>query len=191
MLNRNPENVFAEVEQAAFSPNNFVPGIGPSPDKMLQGRLFAYADAQRYRLGVNHTQLPVNAPRATAAANYGQDGLGALNPNGRNKNYEPNSYGGPAQTDQAPYAPQPVTGHTGGYPTPAHSKDDDYLGGELYRLMADDEKSRLIANLVSSLAQVGRDDVVERNLAHFHAADPEYGARLAAAVADLRAAHED
>ncbi|MGK5643415.1 catalase, partial [Streptomyces sp. URMC 126] len=86
--------VFAEVEQAAFSPNNFVPGIGPSPDKMLQGRLFAYADAHRYRLGVNHTQLAVNAPRATAAANYGRDGLMAVNGQGRHaRNYEPNSYG--------------------------------------------------------------------------------------------------
>ncbi|MFK0191218.1 catalase [Kitasatospora sp. NPDC090308] len=192
VLNRNPENVFAEVEQAAFSPNNFVPGIGPSPDRMLQGRLFAYADAQRYRLGVNHTQLPVNAPRATGAANYGQDGYAALNPNGRNRNYEPNSYGGPAQTDEPLHAPQPLSGHTGTHTTPAHSKDDDFFqAGELYRLMTADEKSRLIANLAGSLAQVGRDDVVEKNLAHFHAADPDYGSRLAAAVAALRAAQED
>ncbi|GLW53693.1 catalase [Kitasatospora phosalacinea] len=192
VLNRNPENVFAEVEQAAFSPNNFVPGIGPSPDRMLQGRLFAYADAQRYRLGVNHTQLPVNAPRAAEAAHYGQDGLGALNPNGREKNYEPNSYGGPAQTDEPLHAPQPLSGHTGTYPVPAHSKDDDFFqAGELYRLMTDAEKSRLIANLAGSLARVGRDDVVEKNLAHFHAADPEYGARLAAAVTALRESHED
>ncbi len=79
VLDRNPDNVFAEVEQAAFSPNNFVPGIGPSPDKMLQGRLFAYADAHRYRLGVNHTQLAVNAPKATTAQNYGRDGFMAAN----------------------------------------------------------------------------------------------------------------
>lgn len=79
VLDRNPDNVFAEVEQAAFSPNNFVPGIGPSTDKMLQGRLFAYADAHRYRLGVNHTLLAVNAPKATTARNYGRDGLMASN----------------------------------------------------------------------------------------------------------------
>ncbi|WP_416873041.1 catalase [Kitasatospora sp. SC0581] len=191
VLNRNPENVFAEVEQAAFSPNNFVPGIGPSPDKMLQGRLFAYADAQRYRLGVNHTQLPVNAPRATEAANYGRDGQMAANSAGRGRNYEPNSYDGPVQTGDATAAPVKVTGHTGTYTTPAHTKDDDFFqAGELYRLMSDGEKTRLVGNIAGFLAQVSRDDVVERNLAHFHAADEEYGARLAAAVAKLRAGDE-
>ena len=74
VLNRNPENYFAEIEQAAFDPANFVPGIGPSPDKMLQGRLFAYGDAHRYRLGINHTQLSVNRPKAAEANNYGRDG---------------------------------------------------------------------------------------------------------------------
>ena len=69
-LNRNPENFFAEVEQSAFTPAHFVPGIGPSPDKMLQGRLFAYGDAHRYRVGINHDQLPVNRPHATEARNY-------------------------------------------------------------------------------------------------------------------------
>jgi catalase len=114
LLDRNPDNVFAEVEQAAFSPNNFVPGIGPSPDKMLQGRLFAYADAHRYRLGVDHTRLAVNAPRATTAQNYGRDGLMAVNPQGRYaKNYEPNSYDGPVETGRPLSAPLAVTGHTG------------------------------------------------------------------------------
>ena len=74
VLDRNPDNYFAEVEQAAFDPGHFVPGIGPSPDKMLQGRLFAYGDAHRYRLGINHTQLPINRPHATEADNYGRDG---------------------------------------------------------------------------------------------------------------------
>ena len=74
-LNRNADNYFGDVEQSGFDPGNFVPGIGPSPDKMLQGRLFAYGDAHRYRLGINHTQLPVNAPHATEAHNYGRDGL--------------------------------------------------------------------------------------------------------------------
>ncbi|MFE4970598.1 catalase [Kitasatospora sp. NPDC056651] len=192
VLNRNPENVFAEVEQAAFSPNNFVPGIGPSPDKMLQGRLFAYADAQRYRLGVNHTQLPVNAPRATEANNYGRDGLMAANSAGRGKNYEPNSFGGPAQTDEALAAPVEISGHTGTHTTPAHTKDDDFFqAGELYRLMSAGEKTRLIDNIAGFLAQVSRDDIVEKNLAHFHAADEQYGARLAAAVAKLRAGEEN
>ncbi|MGD9483136.1 catalase [Streptomyces sp. TRM70308] len=188
VLDRNPDNVFAEVEQAAFSPNNFVPGIGPSPDKMLQGRLFAYADAHRYRLGVNHTQLPVNAPKATTADNYGRDGLMATNPQGRGaKNYEPNSYGGPVETGQALAAPFAVSGHTGTHQTPQHAKDDDFFqAGELYRLMSPEERQRLVANIAGGLSQVTRDDVVDRNLAHFHAADPEYGRRVEEAVRELR-----
>ncbi|WP_326700751.1 catalase [Streptomyces sp. NBC_01754] len=190
VLDRNPDNVFAEVEQAAFSPNNFVPGIGPSPDKMLQGRLFAYADAQRYRLGVNHTQLPVNAPKAPVVDNYGRDGLHATRYGSRqDKNYEPNSYAGPAQTGTPPTAPLAVQGWTGTHEAPAHTKDDDFFqAGELYRLMSADEKDRLIANIAGGLSQVTRDDVIEKNLAHFHAADPGYGSRVEEAV---RALHED
>ncbi|MEU3302461.1 catalase [Streptomyces sp. NPDC006678] len=190
VLDRNPDNVFAEVEQAAFSPNNFVPGIGPSPDKMLQGRLFAYADAHRYRLGVNHTQLPVNSPKAVpgGADNYGRDGFMATRNGSRtDKNYEPNSYSGPAQTDAALSAPLAVQGHTGTHAAPQHTKDDDfYQAGELYRLMSADEKSRLVANIAGGLSQVSRDDVIEKNLAHFHAADPDYGKRVEEAVTALR-----
>jgi hypothetical protein len=99
-LNRNPDNIFAEVEQAIFSPAPFVPGIGPSPDKMLQGRLFAYADAHRYRVGVNADQLPVNRPHATDANAYHRDGALYDGRHRRAKNYEPNSFGGPVQTDR-------------------------------------------------------------------------------------------
>ncbi|MFE0089148.1 catalase [Streptomyces sp. NPDC058991] len=190
VLDRNPDNVFAEVEQAAFSPNNFVPGIGPSPDKMLQGRLFAYADAHRYRLGVNHTQLPVNAPKAVpgGADNYGRDGLMATRNGSRHdKNYEPNSYAGPVQSDAALSAPLALYGHTGTHAAPLHAKDDDFhQAGELYRLMSEEEKSRLVANIAGGLSQVSRDDVIEKNLAHFHAADPDYGKRVEAAVTALR-----
>ncbi|MFF2010970.1 catalase [Streptomyces sp. NPDC058195] len=188
VLDRNPENVFAEVEQAAFSPNNFVPGIGPSPDKMLQGRLFAYADAHRYRLGVNHTQLPVNAPRTAVVDNYGRDGLHATRNGSRHdKNYEPNSYAGPAQTDAALSAPLAVHGWTGTHAAPSHAKDDDFFqAGELYRLMSEDEKGRLVANIAGGLSQVSRDDVIEKNLAHFHAADADYGRRVEEAVRSLR-----
>ncbi|TRO59645.1 catalase [Streptomyces sp. IB201691-2A2] len=188
VLDRTPDNVFAEVEQAAFSPNNFVPGIGPSPDKMLQGRLFAYADAHRYRLGVNHTLLAVNAPRATVASNYGRDGLMAANSQGRAaRNYEPNSYSGPTETGRPLSAPLAVNGHTGTYETPLHTKDDHFFqAGELYRLMSEEERSRLVANIAGGLSQVSRDDVIEKNLAHFHAADPEYGRRVEEAVLALR-----
>ncbi|WP_327349244.1 catalase [Streptomyces sp. NBC_01321] len=188
VLDRNPDNVFAEVEQAAFSPNNFVPGIGPSPDKMLQGRLFAYADAHRYRLGVNHTQLPVNAPRTAVVDNYGRDGLHATRNGARHdKNYEPNSYAGPAQTDAALSAPLAIHGRTGTHAAPAHTRDDDFFqAGELYRLMSEDEKGRLVANIAGGLSQVTRDDVIEKNLAHFHAADADYGKRVEEAVRTLR-----
>ncbi|MFI6854969.1 catalase [Streptomyces sp. NPDC050416] len=170
------------------NPDNVVPGIGPSPDKMLQGRLFAYADAHRYRLGVNHTQLAVNAPRATTARNYGRDGLMASNTQGRYaKNYEPNSYDGPVETGRPLSAPLAVTGHTGTHAAPLHTKDDDFFqAGELYRLMSAEEKSRLVANIAGGLSQVSRDDVIEKNLAHFHAADPEYGRRVEEAVRALR-----
>ncbi|WP_299538964.1 catalase [uncultured Streptomyces sp.] len=188
VLNRNPDNVFAEVEQAAFSPNNFVPGIGPSPDKMLQGRLFAYADAHRYRLGVNHTHLPVNAPKNATVDNYGRDGLMATRNGGRrDKNYEPNSYAGPAETGRPLSAPVAVQGWTGTHEAPAHTKDDDFFqAGELYRLMSPAEKDRLIATIAGGLSQVTRDDVVQKNVAHFHAADPEYGRRVEEAVRALR-----
>ncbi|MBT2901140.1 MULTISPECIES: catalase [unclassified Streptomyces] len=188
VLDRNPDNVFAEVEQAAFSPNNFVPGIGPSPDKMLQGRLFAYADAHRYRLGVNHTHLPVNAPRTAVVDNYGRDGVHATRNGSRHdKNYEPNSYAGPAQTDAALAAPLAIHGWTGTHEAPAHTKDDDFFqAGELFRLMSDDEKGRLVANIAGGLSQVTRDDVIEKNLAHFHAADADYGKRVEKAVRALR-----
>ncbi|MYW02757.1 catalase [Streptomyces sp. SID3343] len=186
-LDRNPENVFADVEQAAFSPNNFVPGIGPSPDKMLQGRLFAYADAHRYRLGVNHTQLAVNAPRAAVGTNHGRDGAMATNTGGRAKNYEPNSFGGPYESNEPLFAALAVSGHTGTHEAPAHAKDDDFFqAGELYRLMSGEERARLIENIAGSLGQVTRDDIVDRMVAHFRAADPEYGERVAKAVSTIR-----
>ncbi|WP_406288531.1 catalase [Embleya sp. NBC_00896] len=186
-LDRNPENVFADVEQAAFSPNNFVPGIGPSPDKMLQGRLFAYADAHRYRLGVNHTQLAVNAPKATTANNHGRDGAMSSNVGGRARNYEPNSFGGPLQSGEPLFAPLVVSGHTGTHEAPAHPKDDDFFqAGRLYRLMSGEERARLVENIAGSLGQVTRDDIVDRMVRHFHAADPEYGDRVAKAVSAIR-----
>ncbi|MYS79649.1 catalase [Embleya scabrispora] len=188
VLDRNPENVFADVEQAAFNPANFVPGIGPSPDKMLQGRLFAYADAHRYRVGINHTRLPVNAPHATVAHNHGRDGHMATNPGGRAKNYEPNSFGGPYESGVPLWASTPVAGVTGTHEAPAHAQDDDYVqAGDLYRLMAADEQARLVANISGFLAQVSRDDIIDRVVGHFRAADRDYGDRIAAAVKDLRA----
>jgi catalase len=189
-LDRNPDNYFAEVEQAAFSPGNFVPGIGPSPDKMLQGRLFAYADAHRYRLTVNYETLPVNAPHATRAHNYGRDGLMAFDGNGgRSANYEPNSVGGPVESGRPGDAGVTVTGTTGSHAPVLHDQDDDFVqAGDLYRLMSEDEKERLVANLADSLVQVTLPGVVARAIDNFRKADADYGARVDAAVVARRSA---
>ena len=191
VLDRVPDNYFAEVEQAAFDPANFVPGIGPSPDRMLQGRLFAYGDAHRYRLGINHTRIPVNAPAAVegGARNYGRDGAMRFDANGgRAKNYEPNSYQGPAETFERYDHAQAVSGATGPSPQAKHREDDDFSqAGALYRVMREAERKRLVDNIAGSLSQVSRADVIERSIAHFRKADPEYGKRVADAVARRRA----
>jgi catalase len=190
VLDRNPDNYFAEVEQAAFDPGHFVPGVGPSPDKMLQGRLFAYGDAHRYRLGVNHTRIPINAPRGVAggATNYGRDGAMCFDGNGGcAKNYEPNSFDGPQQSNEASYAGLEVTGTSGTTPWTRHEQDDDFVqAGALYRLMSSQEQRRLVRNIAGSLAQVSRDDIVERSIGHFREADAEYGAQVEAAVKEFR-----
>ena len=185
VLNRAPDNYFAEVEQAAFDPGHFVPGVGPSPDRMLQARLFAYGDAHRYRIGINHMDLPVNQPKGVpgGAQTYARDGSMRSSNGARGPNYEPNSLGGPQQSD-APYAlGYELQGQVGTFAPVEHPEDNDYVqAGALYRVMKQDERQRLIDNLAGSLAQVTLTDVVERSVAHFMAADPEYGARLSAAI---------
>jgi catalase len=114
VLNRNPENYFAEVEQSAFSPGNFVPGIAASPDKMLQGRLFSYHDTHRHRLGPNYHLLPVNAPKACQADNYQRDGAMRFDGNfGASPNYYPNSFGGPQPRPEVGEPPFEVSGKAG------------------------------------------------------------------------------
>lgn len=190
VLDRNPDNYFSEVEQAAFDPGHFVPGVGPSPDKMLQGRLFAYGDAHRYRLGINHTRLPVNAPKGVpgAATNYGRDGAMRFDNNGRrSKNYEPNSFDGPAQSNDALFKGLTSDGPTASTPWAPHAEDDDFAqAGDLYRLMSAEERERLIQAIAGSLAQVEHDDIVARSIGHFRSADPEFGARLEAEVKTRR-----
>jgi catalase len=190
VLNRTPDNYFAEVEQSAFDPSHFVPGIGASPDPMLQARLFAYGDAHRYRVGINHTRLPVNSPKGVAggAQNYGRDGAMRFDANGaRSKNYEPNSYDGPAQTGASYDLGYEVSGSIGPGGLVPHAEDDDYVqAGALYRVMSEDERGRLVENIASGLAQVSREDVVERAIGHFRKADEEYGARIAERVAQKK-----
>jgi catalase len=190
-LNRNPDNYFGDVEQAGFDPGNFVPGVGPSPDKMLQGRLFAYGDAHRYRLGVNHTQLAVNAPHVTAAHNYGRDGLMAGHGNGgRAKNYEPNSFDGPVQTDR-PYAGSLATeGGSGTYDWDDRQTDEFDQAGDLYRLQPAEAQQRLVDNIAGGLAEISAgpvgEGIIARSIAHFRSADPEFGDRIAQGVKERR-----
>jgi catalase len=186
-LNRNPQNIFAEVEQSIFSPAHFVPGIGPSPDKMLQGRLFAYGDAHRYRVGANADHLPVNRPHATEARTNGRDGFYYDGRHGGAKNYEPNSFNSVKETGRPLWQPVQVSGATAEAAAPAHAEDNDFVqAGNLYRLMSEAEKERLISNLAGFIAKVSRDDIAERAIANFRQADDDYGKRLEAAVQALR-----
>ena len=180
-LNRNPRNYFAEIEQAAFAPANIVPGIGFSPDKMLQARIFSYPDAHRYRLGANYELLPVNRPHATEAANYQRDGFMRFDDNGGGDvNYEPNSFNGPledARLKQAAYG-QSVDGIAQRY---SHrGPDDDYYSqaGDLFRLLDAGHQQRLISNLVSHMSPVPR-EIQIRQIRHFYLADPKYGEGVA------------
>ena len=177
-LNRNPANYFAEVEQSAFGPSNMIPGVGLSPDRMLQGRVFAYADAHRYRVGTNHQQLPVNAPRSPVNT-YQRDGSMAFGSNGgAAPNYEPNSYGDAPK--EAPAYREPALALSGAADRYDHREDQDYYShaGALFRLMNDEQKALLINNIVGAMQSV-TEDVQRRQLAHFYKADEAYGTGIA------------
>jgi catalase len=179
-LNRNPENYFAEVEQATFSPGTFVPGVEASPDKMLQGRLFAYGDAHRYRVGANHNTLPVNRPKVEAN-HYQRDGSMRTDDNGgRSVYYEPNSFNGPVESPEKKVAPFEVSGVAAQV---AYNHDDHYTqAGDLYRLLSEEERTRLVANIVGAMKPVELEEIKLRQIAHFYKADPEYGTRVAEGV---------
>lgn len=179
-INRNPENYFADIEQAAFSPANVVPGISYSPDKMLQARLFAYADAHRYRLGTNFERLPVNAPHATKVVNtYQRDGFMRFDNNGGSApNYEPNSFGGPKEDPSFKEPPLKISGDADRYEQ-KRGVDEDYIQpGDLYRLMSEEQKTLLVNNIAGSLKKVPK-EIQERMVGHFTKADTEYGKRIA------------
>ncbi len=192
-LNRNVNNYFAETEQAAFAPSNFVPGIGASPDKMLQGRLLAYQDAHRYRVGVNHNQLPVNRPKCpvnhyqrdgamAGMCPYGHDAHGSTDNQGSGVNFYPND-----QINQGAPAPEPAVAEP---PMPiaekawikAHDQSgDDYYtqAGELYRLMSEDQKNQLANNIAGGLTQANK-SIQQRMLNQLHKADGDYAQRVKA-----------
>jgi catalase len=179
-LNRNPENYFADVEQVAFSPTHVVPGIGWSPDKMLQGRLFAYTDAQRYRLGVNFESLPVNAPHCPVH-NYQRDGSMRFDGNGGSSvNYEPNSFNGPIEDKTTNEPPLILDGDAFNYD---HRSDKDYYTqpGDLYCLVPEDEKKRIASNVAEAMAGAP-EDIIVRAIARFYQADERCGTDIAACV---------
>ena len=179
VLNRNPENYFADVEQAAFSPGNFVPGIGPSPDKMLQGRLFSYHDTHRHRLGPNYHLLPVNASKASPENSYQRDGFMRVDANGGGgPHYYSNSMGG-AEPD--PQVGPPAVDISGMAARHAYTlSDDDFVqAGDLYRnVMTDMDRDHLIGNIVAHLGNAKK-RIQLRQTALFYKADTEYGLRVA------------
>ena len=179
VLNRNPSNYFAEVEQAAFSPGNFVPGISTSPDKMLQGRLFAYHDAHRYRLGPNYHLLPVNRPKAVKVMNYQRDGYMRFDENGGgNPNYYPNSFGGPEPDIETAEPIYEVSGEVARQKY-VHPNDDFVQPGALYRkVMTNQDRENLIGNIVSHLCNAKK-EIQIRQTKIFYKADPEYGQLVA------------
>lgn len=181
-LNRNPENYFAEVEQSAFTPAHVVPGIGFSRDRFLQGRLFAYGDAQRYRLGVNHNHIPVN--RAKCEVNeYHRDGAMRVDGNyGRMPAYSPNSDGYWSPQPDVAEPPLELEGAMYRFDPKDDPTDDNFrAGGELYRLMTEDKRKLLIENTAADIAPV-TDNVKYRHAVHCYLADAEYGERITAAM---------
>jgi catalase len=152
VLNRNPDNYFAETEQSAFSPSHTVPGIEPSNDKMLQGRLFSYPDTHRHRLGVNYQQIPINCPYATRVLNHQRDGFATVNGNGGSAlNYEPNSFSGPVENKAYSNARHYATGNIVRQKT-AHKNCDFSQPGSLYsKVMNDKQRSELIENLTGAM----------------------------------------
>lgn len=182
-LNRNPENYFQDVEQAAFAPTNIIPGIDFSPDKMLQGRLFSYGDAQRYRLGVNHWQIPVNSPKAaTNVCPFSRDGQMRIDGNqGGGINYYPNSY--EAHQSQPEYKKPSLELEGELYEHDFREDDDNYYEqpGKLFRLQSPEQQQRIFQNTANEM-QGTTDEVKHRHIRNCYKADPDYGKGVADAL---------
>jgi len=181
VLNRNPDNFFAETEQAAFSPSNTVPGIEPSNDRMLQGRLFSYPDTHRHRLGANFDQIPINCPYRARVANYQRDGPMNTTLNGGGlTNYEPNTMGGPVADPKSAWSHPEVTGKVGRH---SFGEPDDFAQPrELYKkVMNDYDREHLIKNTADHMKGVSK-DILEKAVKIYWQIDPDYGERIAKAV---------
>jgi catalase len=178
-LNRNPANVFQETEQAAFAPGNLVPGIEPSEDRLLQGRVFSYNDTQLYRVGTNVFQLPINAPKA-AVNNNNQDG--ELNPGARTGmvNYEPSRLSPKLQDAALRGSPLLLTGTT---QQAAIGKTLNFRqAGDFYRSLSKPAQANLVANLAGDLGKVKNEDTLYTMLSYFYKADSGFGAAISKAV---------
>lgn len=181
-LNRNADNYFAEIEQAAYSPSNVIPGVGFSPDKMLQARVFSYADAHRYRLGTHYEALPVNAPKCPVH-HYHKDGAMRFTPTmpSADAYYEPNSFGGPTQNPEYREPPLPLEGDADRYDH--RQGNDDYSQPRaLFELFDDGQRQRLFGNIAAAMQGVPQ-FIIERQLAHFEQVHPEYAAGVRRALA--------
>lgn len=180
-LNRNPENYYAEVEQAAFTPANVVPGISFSPDKMLQGRLFSYADAQRYRLGVNHHLIPVNQPKCPVHSFHRDGGMRTDGNQGSTLHYEPNSYG---EWQEQPEYKDPALELSGAADQWNFREDDDNYfeqPGKLFNLMSPEQQQVLFENTARNMDGVEK-FIKIRHITHCYNADPAYGEGVANAL---------
>lgn len=183
VLDRNPDNFFAQIEQASFEPSNMVPGIGPSPDKMLLGRLFSYPDTHRHRIGTNYLQLPVNQPIAEVHS-YNKDGAMRYRHNGNQPVYAPNSYGGPQADPQQPEPSWFASGEIMRSAYAPHSEDDDFgQAGTLYRkVLSDTDKDHLVSNIVGHMSQNVERFIQERAVNLWYKVDRELGTRIARGI---------
>ena len=181
VLNRNPDNFFAETEQSAFAPTHMVPGIEPSNDRMLQGRLFSYPDTHRHRLGANYEQIPINCPYRARVAHYQRDGPMTVTSNhGGLPNYEPNTLGGPVADPKTAWHKEPVSGTLGRH---SFGEPDDFCQPRaLYKkVMTEEQRVNLIKNTADHMNGVSK-DVLEKAVKIYYKIDPDYGERIAKAV---------
>lgn len=181
-LNRNPENYHAEVEQSAFAPSHLVPGIEPSNDKMLQGRLFSYPDTHRHRLGANYKQMPINCPYRARVANYQRDNYAYNGNQGSGVNHEPNTQGGPVQDPQYAWSREQINAQTGRYQYQHPNTHFEQPRTLWNKVFTEKDRQNLIKNLSGPLGAVKRRDIQENMLALFYKVDPDYGTRLSKAI---------
>ncbi|HLZ07390.1 MAG TPA: catalase [Chloroflexota bacterium] len=183
VLNRNPENYFAEVEQAAFEPANMVPGIGPSPDKMLLGRLFSYPDTHRHRIGTNYLQLPINRPIAEVHS-YNKDGAMRYRDNGAQPVYAPNSFGGPRADSKYDEPGWFVSGEIGRTAYQRHRDDDDYVQArDLWlNVLSETDRAHLVSNIVGHVRGGAEPDMISRVVTYWTNVHQDLGNRVAAGV---------